>query len=130
MNRPPSPVAAENFFSRVYDAVRRIPRGRVATYGQVALLLGVTRGARAVGWALRALRGRTATTVPWHRVLGASGRISLRGGSGPAEQRRRLEREGVRFQNGRIDLKRFGLRSAPDRQARPTRGSRRISRAR
>lgn len=130
MNRAPSPPSSDAFFDRVYDAVRRIPRGRVATYGQVALLLGVPRGARAVGWALRALRGRTATRVPWHRVLGASGRISLRGGSGPVEQRRRLEREGVRFQNGRIDLKRFGLLSAPESQARPTRGSRRISRAR
>jgi methylated-DNA-protein-cysteine methyltransferase-like protein len=99
----------DGFFTRVYAAVRRIPRGRVATYGQVALLLGVPRGARAVGWALRALRGRSATTVPWQRVVGAGGRISLRGGSGPFVQRKRLEAEGVRFAGGRIDLARYGL---------------------
>jgi len=99
----------DGFFTRVYAAVRRIPRGRVATYGQIALLLGVPRGARAVGWALRALRGRSATTVPWQRVVGAGGRISLRGGSGPFVQRKRLEAEGVRFIGGRIDLARYGL---------------------
>jgi len=99
----------DGFFARVYAAVRRIPRGRVATYGQVALLLGVPRGARAVGWALRALRGRSAATVPWQRVVGAGGRISLRGGSGPFVQRKRLEAEGVRFVGGRIDLARYGL---------------------
>jgi methylated-DNA-protein-cysteine methyltransferase related protein len=100
------------FFTRVYAAVRAIPRGRVATYGQVAVLLGVPRGARAVGWALRALRGKVAERVPWHRVVGAGGRISLRGGSGPFEQRRRLEAEGVRFVRGRIDLGRHGVGAA------------------
>jgi len=99
----------DGFFTRVYAAVRRIPRGRVATYGQIALLLGVPRGARAVGWALRALREHSATTVPWQRVVGAGGRISLRGGSGPFVQRKRLEAEGVRFIGGRIDLARYGL---------------------
>ena len=62
------------FFERVYEAVRAIPRGRVATYGQVARLLGMARGARAVGWALRALDPRRAPPVPWHRVVGAGGR--------------------------------------------------------
>jgi len=66
------------FFERVYEAVRAIPRGRVATYGQVARLVGVPRGARAVGWALRALDPRRARAVPWHRVVGAGGRISPR----------------------------------------------------
>jgi len=115
---------SEAFFTRVYAAVRRIPRGRVATYGQIAVLLGVPRGARAVGWALRALRGRNATTVPWQRVVGAGGRISLRNGSGPFVQRKRLEAEGVRFVGGRIDLARYGL------YTRLTRGSLRNSRAR
>ncbi len=95
---------------RVYQAVRRIPRGRVATYGQVALLAGTPRGARAVGWALRALRPGLAARVPWHRVVGAGGRISPRAGGGEALQRRRLLAEGVAFRSGRVDLRRHGLR--------------------
>ena len=58
--------AAENgFFERVYELVRAIPRGRVATYGQLARLLGLPRGARAVGWALRGLPRRQERSVPW-----------------------------------------------------------------
>ncbi len=102
-------AAAPGFFARVYDLVREIPRGRVASYGQVAALVGVSRGARAVGWALRALHGRTAAGVPWHRVLGAQGRISLPDAMGGREQRRRLRAEGVRFTKDRVDLGRYGL---------------------
>ena len=98
-----------SFFTRVYAFVRRVPRGRVVTYGQVAALLGVPRGARAVGWALRAMDSRRAKTVPWHRVLGHGGRISLREGPGGLEQRRRLRTEGVRFVGGRVDMARYGL---------------------
>jgi methylated-DNA-protein-cysteine methyltransferase-like protein len=97
------------FFARVYALVRTIPPGRVASYGQVAALLGVSRGARAVGWALRALRGDASCRVPWHRVLGAGGRISLPDAMGGREQRRRLRAEGVRFASGRVDLRRHGL---------------------
>jgi methylated-DNA-protein-cysteine methyltransferase-like protein len=99
------------FFQEVYAAVRAIPRGRVLTYGEVARLLGKARGARAVGWALRALDARTEPRVPWHRVVGAGGRISLRGGVGPILQRRRLRAEGVRFVRGRVDMGRHGGRS-------------------
>jgi methylated-DNA-protein-cysteine methyltransferase-like protein len=97
------------FFSRVYALVAHIPRGRVATYGQVAALLGNPRGARAVGWALRALAPAAARRVPWHRVVGRGGRVSL--GDRPAglEQRRRLRAEGVRFRLGCVDLARHGL---------------------
>ena len=95
-----------SFFERVYEAVRAIPRGRVATYGQVAWLLGVPRGARAVGWALRALDARQEKRVPWHRVVGAGGRISLRAGAGPVLQRRRLRAEGVGFRGAVVDLRR------------------------
>jgi methylated-DNA-protein-cysteine methyltransferase related protein len=102
-------ASTDGFFPRVYAAVRAIPRGRVATYGQVAALLGVSRGARAVGWALRVLDPGQERRVPWHRVVGAGGRISLRPGRGPAEQRRRLRAEGVRFRNGQVDLRRHGL---------------------
>src|SRR5687767_2606789 len=100
---------ADTFFSQVYAAVRRIPRGRVATYGQVAAAVGVPRGARAVGWALRALRGRTAKGVPWHRVVGAGGRISPRAGGGPALQREKLRAEGVRLKGTAVDLARHGV---------------------
>lgn len=89
--------------------VRRIPRGRVLTYGQVARILGKVRGARAVGWAMRALGGAEARRVPWHRVVGAGGRISLRAGPGPELQRRRLRQEGVRFRSGCVDMERHGL---------------------
>jgi methylated-DNA-protein-cysteine methyltransferase-like protein len=98
-----------SFFERVYEAVRAIPRGRVATYGQVAQLVGVPRGARAVGWALRALDPRRARAVPWHRVVGAGGRISPRAGGGPVLQRRRLAAEGVGFRRGCVDIRRHGL---------------------
>ena len=99
----------ERFFARVYALVREIPRGRVATYGQVAALLGVPRGARAVGWALRALPAAQAVRVPWHRVVGAGGRISPRAGAGPQVQRRRLRTEGVRFRGAVVDLARHGV---------------------
>jgi methylated-DNA-protein-cysteine methyltransferase-like protein len=102
-------VSDDGFFRRVYAQVRRIPRGRVATYGQVAAWLGVPRGARAVGWALRALDPRRERRVPWHRVVASGGRISPRAGGGPLEQRRRLRAEGVRFRAGCVDMSRHGL---------------------
>jgi methylated-DNA-protein-cysteine methyltransferase-like protein len=112
--------SAASFFGRVYEIVRTIPAGEVVTYGEIAQALGVPRGARAVGWALRALHGREAARTPWHRVVGAGGRISPRAGTGPLLQRRRLEGEGVRFRNGRVLLARH----------RHTRGKRSRSRAR
>ena len=92
----------------MYEAVRAIPRGRVATYGQVARLLGVPRGARAVGWALRALDARRARRVPWHRVVGATAASACGRARGPSLQRRRLRAEGVGFRGGRVDLRRHG----------------------
>ncbi|HEX6883441.1 MAG TPA: MGMT family protein [Planctomycetota bacterium] len=84
--------------------VDSIPRGRVATYGQVAREAGLPRHARLVGRLLARLP--TGTTLPWHRVINAAGRISLRPGG--TRQRRRLAREGVRGSaTGRIDLARF-----------------------
>jgi len=103
------PRISDGFFARVYAAVRAIPRGRVATYGQLARLLGVPRGARAVGWALRALSPAREKRVPWHRVVGAGGRISPRAGASPLVQRRRLRQEGVAFRRGRVDLRRHGV---------------------
>jgi methylated-DNA-protein-cysteine methyltransferase related protein len=102
---------------RVYAAVERIPRGRVATYGQIAKLIGIPGGARQVGYALHDLPH--GTEVPWHRVINARGEISLRKifGSDVA-QRLRLQREGVQFNGrGRVDLATFGWR--PKARARP-----------
>jgi methylated-DNA-protein-cysteine methyltransferase-like protein len=111
----------EGFFARVYALVRRVPRGRVVTYGQVAAMLGVPRGARAVGWAMRALPEEMASRVPWHRVVGTGGRISPRRGPGPDIQRRRLRAENVSFCGPCVDLDRHGLlapRIAPSNRAR------------
>ena len=99
----------DGFFAAVYAAVRRVPRGQVVTYGGLARLLGVPRGARAVGWALRALPRALEREVPWHRVVGAGGRIARRAGPGPQVQARRLRAEGVRLRAGRVDMKRHGL---------------------
>jgi len=101
-------------FEPFYRVARRIPRGKVATYGQVAALAGRPRGARLCGYALSALRN-TVHDVPWQRVLGARGAgragISLRDPVGAAAQRALLEREGVLVDaRGRVELARFGWR--------------------
>ncbi len=80
-------------------AVRRIPRGKVSTYGAVARAAGFPGRARQVVWALQKARG-----VPWHRVVGAGGLILLPGERG-LEQRIRLETEGVRFSGQRVQMK-------------------------
>ncbi|HEY1252058.1 MAG TPA: MGMT family protein [Thermoanaerobaculia bacterium] len=111
-------------FQSIYDVIRRIPRGRVATYGQIARLAGIPGHARLVGFAMAALPD--GTRVPWHRVVNASGRCSPRGDAGrrvlrgdgvPGHviQRLRLERERVRFDGDeRIALERFRWRPRLD----------------
>jgi len=87
--------------------IRRIPRGWVATYGQVATMAGMPRRARLVGRVL--LHLGTSTNVPWHRVVNAKGEISfsLSRNGGDILQRRLLEKEGIEFDaNGRLDLER------------------------
>lgn len=95
-------------YQRIYAVVRRIPKGKVASYGQVAALARLPGRARQVGYALHALPN--GTTVPWQRVVNAQGGISRRRRPGPElTQRILLEREGVRFgARGRIALKTFG----------------------
>jgi methylated-DNA-protein-cysteine methyltransferase-like protein len=98
--------------SRIYAAVSRVPRGRVATYGQIARLAGLPGQARLVGYALAALT--PGSRIPWHRVVNARGQISARRGEGPEAlvQRLRLEREGIRFdERGAIALDRFRWRA-------------------
>lgn len=93
-------------YQKIYGVVRRIPRGRVATYGQIAELAGLEGHARQVGYALHALP--SGTGIPWHRVINARGEISARSGSDWGElQRLLLEGEGVSFKDDCIDLKRY-----------------------
>jgi methylated-DNA-protein-cysteine methyltransferase-like protein len=93
-------------YAAIYAVVRRIPTGKVASYGQVARVAGLTNAARQVGYALHALPA--GSRVPWHRVLNAAGAISLRDHHA-LTQRMLLAREGVAFDaRGRVDLARFG----------------------
>jgi len=92
-------------YARIYRVISKIPRGHVATYGQVALLADMPRAARQVGYALAALRD-DARDVPWHRVINSKGEISARSEPGFEDlQRILLESEGVRFNaQGRVAL--------------------------
>ena len=107
---PAKPTA--RFQQAVYRVVRHIPQGRVATYGQVAAILGHPRAARAVGTALRWLPRELEARVPWQRVINAAGRISHRGDIiRPDLQRVLLEEEGVEFDaRGVVSLRRFRWR--------------------
>ena len=85
-------------FKAIHKIVRGIPRGKVLTYGGVAQAAGFKGAARQVVWALRSANG-----LPWHRVVGANGRILLPGEAG-LEQRLRLQNEGVQFRGGVVDM--------------------------
>jgi methylated-DNA-protein-cysteine methyltransferase-like protein len=100
-------LRAAGTYERIYALVRRIPAGRVATYGQIAAMEG-RASARMVGWAMAALPA--GSDVPWQRVINARGEVSERaGGGGTARQRERLQAEGVLFDaRGRVDLARAG----------------------
>ncbi len=97
----------------MWHVVKGIPRGHVLTYGEVARLAGMSRAARRVSQALR--RAPRSMNLPWHRVINAQGKISIPRHS-PSHQRQKelLEREGVVFLNGKIDLGRFGYQGALD----------------
>ena len=99
----------QGLYERIYDMVRRIPPGKVTTYGRIAELVGGCT-ARMVGYAMAALKSGKAPDVPWQRVINAQGKVSVHGdGFGNAIQRMKLEEEGVVFnQNGRVDFNRFG----------------------
>jgi len=101
-----APDGGVNFYEAVYRLVREIPRGRVMTYGQIAVILGHPRAARAVGYAMRASGGKA---VPWHRVINGKGSISARGEvERPMLQRELLEAEHVDFDaQGCCDLRQY-----------------------
>ncbi len=108
----------ESTYRRIYAVVKKIPRGKVATYGQIAALAGMPRHARQAGYALAGTPENV--KIPWHRVINAQGRISLRlrhWDSGSDDlQRILLEAEGVTFNAaGKVDLDKFQWKPTPPR---------------
>ena len=102
---------APGFYEKVYKVVRCIPPGKVSSYGRIAEMLGTPKAARAVGYALSALRhpnqdGYTSANVPWQRVVNSQGRISIHHREQTANRQAEILRaEGVKVdENGRIDL--------------------------
>jgi methylated-DNA-protein-cysteine methyltransferase-like protein len=116
-----SPPSRQEFNERVWELARKIPRGKVATYGQLALMLkpppGVedsTYGAFGPRWVGGAMAA-CPDDVPWQRVINSQGKISERPGA--QKQRQLLKQEGVEFTNDRIDLKKFGWRGLHQKNA-------------
>jgi methylated-DNA-protein-cysteine methyltransferase-like protein len=102
----PAPAQSDDS-ARILAAIRKIPRGKVSTYGNIAEVAGLPRRARLVGTVLRHTPG--SRDLPWYRVMNAGGRISLPAGSDAyARQRSKLEAEGVLFRGERVDLQRYG----------------------
>ena len=101
-----------NTFEKIYEVVKSIPKGKVATYGQVAILAGNPRWARVVGYALHV--NPEPGIIPCHRVVNRDGKVAeCFAFGGCVVQRRLLEDEGVVFdKNGRVDLKKYGIFSA------------------
>lgn len=106
---PPSIDSAAQRREALYIALAAVPAGNVVSYGQLAELAGLGRAARWVGRTLSQLP--EGSTLPWHRVVAAGGRLSLPVGSiGGDEQRARLRDEGVQIMNNRVDIARHGWR--------------------
>jgi len=112
--RTANPAGDDDRYQRIWEAVAGIPPGCVLNYGEVARRAGLPGKARLVGRALG--RAPKKMVLPWHRVVNAQGRISFpEDSTKAAEQRRRLEEEGVEFEDGAIDLERFSPERALDR---------------
>jgi methylated-DNA-protein-cysteine methyltransferase-like protein len=91
---------------RIWETIAEIPRGSVASYGQIADVAGIPRGARQVGYALRHLPD--GHEIPWHRVLQASGKIAFgKGSRGYKEQSKRLMMEDVTVISGKVDMRKY-----------------------
>lgn len=102
---------SQNFYESVYAVVKKIPKGKVTTYGHIALLLGNPRAARAVGYALNSLKKDRESKIPWQRVINRQGRISFKGDSFRADlQKKILQTEGVFFDldNDQLDFGKYG----------------------
>jgi methylated-DNA-protein-cysteine methyltransferase related protein len=100
------PRASQNMPSRIAAAIRKVPRGKVSTYGAIARAAGFPGAARRVAWTLHRSFG-----LPWQRVVGSGGAIKLTGDSA-MEQRFRLEAEGVTFRGKKVDMKKNEYRFA------------------
>jgi len=99
-------VQNSDFTDRVKKWIKKIPSGKVATYGQISSLAGHFNGARQVSWILHSCSAKD--KLPWHRIINQRGTISLKPGSGFEKQKTLLEAEGVLFdKHNRIDLDRF-----------------------
>lgn len=104
---PSKPITAAEAYPRIFAIVRKIPRGRVASYAQVAFAAGLPGRARMVGRALA--DAGAGPRLPWHRVINAQGRIALPLSSQAyVEQKARLIAEGVLFENDRVSFVRYG----------------------
>lgn len=102
-----TPTASDRY-ARILATVRKIPRGRVATYGQIAALSGFPKQPRLAGYALHHAGDGA---LPWHRVINAQGRLSFPSDSDTYQkQKDRLEAEGVPLLSGRVDLERYRWR--------------------
>lgn len=120
---PPDPLA---FNTQVWEIVREIPRGKISTYGQIALMIPPPEGVaadeyRAVGarW-VGAAMAACPDDVPWQRVINAQGKVSVRRGGGEQLQRHLLEEEGVEFDDrDRVDLKRYVWSGKPPPEDQP-----------
>lgn len=106
-NNKPGPANGRDNRDRIVTMIRQIPRGRVATYGQIARLAGIPKNSRQVGYVLKTLP--VGDSIPWFRVVNSKGEISQRGnGDSESVQRQALEEEQVEFDSkGRVLLKRF-----------------------
>jgi methylated-DNA-protein-cysteine methyltransferase-like protein len=112
MNGTPDPEE-QPLYERIYAIVRQIPEGRVATYGQIATIVGGC-SARMVGYAMAALKSGEHPDVPWQRVINRQGKISIHDPFGKYHQRQLLEAEGVYFDSrDQIDFKEFGWVGEP-----------------
>lgn len=107
-------AADGNWYQNIWKVVSEIPSGHVLTYGEVARLAGMPKAARRVSQALR--RAPRTMRLPWYRVVNAQGKISFpEDSSGWRRQKDLLEKEGVIFMRGKIDLGVYGYRGAVDR---------------
>lgn len=119
LSRPNSPIKMTDFSKSVMSWVKKIPRGKVATYGQIARLAGKPNGSRGVGWILNS--SSEAHKLPWQRVINSRGKISFPIKSAEYKlQWSLLKKEGVKFsEDGIIDLSKFGWSKEPKQKKNP-----------
>ncbi len=113
-NRNIRSTSTDSSYHLIWQTVSKIPKGKVATYGQIARLSGFPGQARLVGYALHNLPLNI--DVPWHRVVNARGMISFpKSGHSYQRQKELLENDGIEFQRGRIDLGKYGWKKSRSR---------------